>query len=173
MKSGQVRFCPGELILESLARIDKWHQNLREYTEREKFSKWLFIRNRQKLSLFTLRTSQSYSDWKRERRRHFSMPVFAWKSKWEKIDCHLNCPDQEVNLRNRLCPGKKAWKWHWLWKSGHPLLEFQNMDTITSQKGWKKNTNKAKRFFNPPKNSWFDHKKAMLIGYILKICRRA
>ena len=32
-ESGRVNFCPGELILELLARIGEWHQNLSEKTE--------------------------------------------------------------------------------------------------------------------------------------------
>ena len=31
-KSGRLKFCLGKLILESLARIGEWHQNLNEYT---------------------------------------------------------------------------------------------------------------------------------------------
>ena len=31
-KSGQVIFCPGELILKLLARIGEWHENVSEYT---------------------------------------------------------------------------------------------------------------------------------------------
>ena len=31
-KSGRLKFCLGRLILESLARIGEWHQNLNEYT---------------------------------------------------------------------------------------------------------------------------------------------
>ena len=32
VKSGQVNFCPGKLILKLLARIGEWHQNLSEKT---------------------------------------------------------------------------------------------------------------------------------------------